>query len=70
MPMYEYYCKVCQGKFEALKPVYNRESCQCPVCGEMAGKIFSSFNFTFGWVLSDRSLNERFAPKEELVKNI
>jgi len=41
----------------------------CPQCGHLSDKVMSTFSFTFGWALSDRS-HERWGPKEELVRDI
>jgi putative FmdB family regulatory protein len=68
MPQYEYECK-CGGKFEAHKAIEERHNAQCPYCGELASKVMSVVNHTFGWTLSDRS-HERFGPRDEFVKAI
>ena len=50
MPVYEYYCRSCDGIFEALRPM-NRasEPAPCPVCASDGQRIMpTSFNaFTF-----------------------
>jgi len=69
MPLYEYRCGACGLKFEALKPVEERQIAQCPQCGQPAKKIISPVNFSFGWTLSDRS-NDRFGPRDEFVKDV
>ena len=69
MPLYEYECR-CGFCFEALNPMAERHKAICPNCGRLASKSMSVANHSFGWVLSDRSLNVRFAPKEEFVKNV
>jgi len=34
MPIYEYRCKACQDRFEAIRPVGDRgKSVTCPECG-------------------------------------
>lgn len=53
MPLYEYYCKHCDGVFEALKPMREAsEPVPCPVCDRDAGRImptsFSAFTFRDG----------------------
>ena len=54
MPLYEYYCQVCEGIFEALRPM--RESADpvpCPVCDEDGERImpteFTAFTFREGY---------------------
>jgi len=69
MPLYEYHCGACKLKFEALKPVKERDSAPCPQCGQPAKKIMSAVNFSFGWTLSDRS-HDRFGPRDEFVKDV
>jgi len=39
MPLYDYQCEKCTYDFEASKPVDERESCQCPKCGEQAKHV-------------------------------
>lgn len=49
MPVYEYYCELCNAVFEAIRPM--REASvpvPCPECNRDAPRIMSSFNaFTF-----------------------
>lgn len=68
-PLYEYLCDHCNFRFDAFNTVENRDNSVCPNCRKEARKLFSTFNFTFGWVLSERS-HEKFGPKEEFIKNI
>lgn len=69
MPLYEFCCKPCQFKFEAFKSLNKRHKANCPKCGELADKIMSVVNHTFGWRLTDRT-NERFEPKDEFEKDV
>ena len=69
MPLYEFLCKKCQIRFEALKPIEERHNANCPKCKKPAGKVMSVVNHTFGWTLSDAS-QERFGPKNELERDI
>ena len=69
MPLYEYDCPN-HGKFEAIKPMSDGQFALCPVCGERVGKVMSACNWSFGWRISDRSMNEIGAPRDELVRNI
>lgn len=69
MPLYEYFCRVCQERFETLRGITDRGSAQCPQCGRPAEKVMSVVNYTFGFRLSDRS-HERFGPRDEYVKDV
>jgi len=45
MPIYEYFCSLCNSKFEMLRPVSkSNEDAVCPICRSNAKRIFSSFN--------------------------
>lgn len=54
MPLYEFRCS-CGHRFEAIKPIEDRDTAICPECGWPASKKLSTFSFTFGWVLSEES---------------
>ena len=49
MPLYEYYCRKCNGIFESIRPMREAsEPVPCPECNRDAPRIMSSFNaFTF-----------------------
>ena len=66
--MYEYECTNCHLRFEAHKNLgyYNQD---CPKCGHQAEKRMSTFNFSFGWRLTDAS-HERFGPRDEFEKDV
>jgi putative FmdB family regulatory protein len=68
VPLYEYHCHNCNLKFEARRPIAERQTATCPQCGLLANKVMSVVNNTFGWMYSDKS-NEPFA-KDELVRAI
>lgn len=68
MPLYEFRCKACQFKFEALKDVGDYKA-NCPKCGKLANKLMSVANYTFGWRLTERS-HERFGPKNEIEPDV
>ena len=55
MPLYEYKCGRCKTKFDKRKPLQNREFAICPKCGNLAGKIMSVVNHSFGFRLTDDS---------------
>jgi len=69
MPVYEYECPV-HGKFDTWKPMAERHLALCPECGKASKKLMSACNWSFGWRISDRSMNEKWAPRDELVRNI
>ena len=39
--MYDYECTKCKHVFEETRTMKERESCECPKCGEMADKIMT-----------------------------
>ena len=67
MFLYEYHCKDCDLKFEVRKPMNQRHNAECPGCGQLASKVMSVVNHTFGWAIGDSI--ERFK-KDEFVRNI
>lgn len=40
MPLYEYRCKTCGHRFEALKPISARDSVVCEKCGEKVERVY------------------------------
>jgi putative FmdB family regulatory protein len=43
MPLYEYFCRECDGTFELLRPAREASKAQpCPSCDEDAGRIIST----------------------------
>jgi putative FmdB family regulatory protein len=38
MPMYEYYCKDCDHRFEQLKSIKESHRVNCPKCGKLSEK--------------------------------
>lgn len=43
MPIYEYYCTICQREFEAMRPMSQAdEPAACPSCGAKAQKLVSA----------------------------
>lgn len=69
MPLYEYFCEACQIKFDALKSIAERETAQCPKCGQPANKLISVVNHTFGFRLTEQS-HLRFGPRDEYEKDV
>ena len=54
MPVYEYYCKRCDGVFEAIRPISQASEAQpCPVCAKKAERMmptsFSAFTMREGY---------------------
>jgi putative FmdB family regulatory protein len=54
MPVYEYYCKHCDGIFETIRPLSrSSEPAPCPVCDKKAARIpptsFSAFTMREGY---------------------
>jgi putative FmdB family regulatory protein len=54
MPVYEYYCKSCDGVFEAIRPIAKAsDPSPCPVCAKKAERImpssFSAFTMREGY---------------------
>ena len=44
MPIYEYFCPLCNFKFELLRPLnQSNETASCPHCHSVAKRMFSSF---------------------------
>ena len=43
MPLYEYACRVCDVRFERLRPVTNGEAAECPECGTVSTRVLSLF---------------------------
>ena len=70
MPLYEYACGSCGTKWDARKSLEERHKADCPSCGKASNRVMSAFSYTFGWVLSDRCLNEKWGPRDEFVKNV
>lgn len=61
MPVYEYFCKGCDGVFETIRPIArSSEAAPCPVCAKKAGRMmptsFSAFTMREGY---PRSIPDR-----------
>jgi len=70
MPLYQYRCQICRNEFEKLVKMDARDKVRCPDCFGECQRMMSVVNWSFGWVLSDRSLNEKWGPRDEFVRNI
>ncbi|MBF6601059.1 MAG: zinc ribbon domain-containing protein [Dehalococcoidia bacterium] len=54
MPLYEFFCKHCDGVFETMRPITKAsEPAPCPVCRRQAGRIpptsFAAFTMREGY---------------------
>ncbi len=61
MPVYEYFCKNCDGVFESIRPIREAsESAPCPVCAKKTARMmpssFSAFTMREGY---PRSIPDR-----------
>lgn len=56
-PLYQYRCSNCGNEFDAWNKVSERQKAKCTRCGQMADKRLSVVNYTFGWRISDESMN-------------
>jgi putative FmdB family regulatory protein len=61
MPVYEYFCKSCDGVFEAIRPIAKAsEASPCPVCAKKSQRMmpssFSAFTMREGY---PRSIPDR-----------
>lgn len=67
MPIYEYKCLE-HGKFNLVQvPMSESElSKPCPECGEMAKRIFSTFNSGYIWVLDNIDKFQDDLPRRDI----
>lgn len=52
MPIYEYFCKGCNEKFERLQKMTESSNVKCPKCGKLAERQMSLTSFSLkgaGW---------------------
>lgn len=68
MPNFEFSCKNGCGKFEAFRRFDELDEVRCPACRGEVERIWSPFNFTFGFRLSEES-HKRYH-KDSLVRNV
>lgn len=71
MPLFEFECSNC-GKFETSRKYSEIDSVRCPACKGEVRRIYSPFSFSFGWRLTDRSLNDMSVSvkHDEIERNI
>jgi len=55
MPLYQYKCNYCGEEFERIKPISERETHDCPRCGQLAPKILSVSHDHWGFTLTEAS---------------
>jgi putative FmdB family regulatory protein len=67
MPYFDGVCWNCGHRFEDNKKWY--QVLRCPVCHSVARRIFPRVNFTFGFRLTDRSHNVKWA-KDEFERDV
>lgn len=58
MSLYQYKCDKCGHIFEAFCCPSTRDNALCPECDSLANRQYTPVAFTFGWRLSDESLND------------
>ena len=68
MPLYEFSCKNGCGKFETTRKYEERDDVRCPACGGEVERLYSWFNFSFGWTLSPESHIP--GNRDKFVKNV
>jgi putative FmdB family regulatory protein len=69
MPLYEYQCRQCGFRFEALQKVNDTPLETCKSCGGKLVKLISSPAIQFkgsGWYITDYAAKKRPADKETL----
>jgi putative FmdB family regulatory protein len=71
MPVYEFECPSC-GKFEVARRYEEVKDVRCPACKGEVRRIYSPFGFSFGWRLTDRSMNDMSVSvkHDEIERNI
>jgi putative FmdB family regulatory protein len=55
-PLYEFYCERCGKHIERIVPSRDRDKVRCDECGPIPHRlirVWSAFNWTFGWVLDN-----------------
>jgi putative FmdB family regulatory protein len=68
MPLYEYFCDVCNLSFEVLlkKDVHNRK---CPRCDSTTHKIISKTNFKITGYSYANGYSKEQSPKHSYAEN-
>lgn len=77
MPVYEYGCPHCtdsSGKplrFEIKQTDYDKHPVVCPKCKAVSQRVMAAPNNSFGWRLTDRSMNGDVGdPKDEYERDV
>ena len=73
MPVYEFFCKICENKFEDFVKM-NTKELKCPKCGKISKKIISNSTFILkgsGWYIDGYSKEKkRLEPRMKYQKII
>lgn len=78
MPMYDYDCEHCGASFEALNKISERQSSQCPECGEVAVQRVSApmvsldgtdKSFPGAWYKWEKKRNQKIAQERKQLDN-
>jgi putative FmdB family regulatory protein len=67
MPLYEYQCESCDGRFERIQKFADPPVAECPACGGPVRKLVSSPAFQFkgsGWYVTDYARKAERAPSD------
>jgi putative FmdB family regulatory protein len=75
MPIYEYFCKPCDGVFETMRPISRAsEAAPCPVCAKKGERIpptsFSAFTMREGYPRSIPDRGTYYHLEKEVKKPI
>ena len=68
MPLYSYYCVICDDLYENMRSIKQRDiKLVCPLCNELCGRILdlSSFQLKGGGWYKDGYGSKKPEPKEE-----
>jgi putative FmdB family regulatory protein len=68
LPIYEYKCPRCNNKFDRFSRLKMRHEVVCPSCGVKADILISVCSASFGWRISDESINDVDSKKPDTVE--
>lgn len=63
MPIYEYECS-CGYHFEAIRPFSHSDFTTCPHCKQIAERVMSPCNWSFGWRPTEKANTKGNNPYE------
>ncbi len=72
MPIYEYYCKDCGKKFDALQKITAPPLTKCKFCSGNVEKLVSNSSFKLkggGWYVTDYKNKSKNTTKKTISKN-